>query len=127
MPGRAQHGLSPILVPRGRKNIKTNNMSFFLGKKTCKSEDPNEVIYPLKQINKMSFLECSQKGPQLILTNRKMHIGVPLNFLFLLALLRFLSACVSSASSLISPFPAKTSSGASIAASEMATGATCQG
>lgn len=48
---------------------------------------------------------------------------LPLNFLFLLARLRFLSACVSSASSLMSPLPVKTSSGANIAASETARGA----
>lgn len=48
---------------------------------------------------------------------------IPLKFLFLLALLLFLSSFVSSASSLISPLPSKTSSGASIAASETATGA----
>lgn len=48
----------------------------------------------------------------------------PLNFLFLLALLLFLSGCVNSISSLTSPLPANISSGASIAASETATGAT---
>lgn len=47
----------------------------------------------------------------------------PLNFLFLLALLLFLSACVNSVSSLTSPLPLNISSGASIAASETATGA----
>lgn len=52
-----------------------------------------------------------------------MVFSIPLNFLFLVALLLFLSACVSSASSLISPFPENTSSGASIAASETAKGA----
>jgi hypothetical protein len=43
-----------------------------------------------------------------------------------LALLLLRSAYVSSPSSLTSPFPSKIFSGASIAASEMATGATCK-
>lgn len=52
---------------------------------------------------------------------KKLHI--PLCILFFLALLLFLSACVSSVSSFMSPLPANTSSGASMAASETANGA----
>lgn len=54
------------------------------------------------------------------------HISqiLPLYFLFLFALRLLFSAFVSSVSSLISPLPENTSSGASIAASDTAIGAT---
>lgn len=56
---------------------------------------------------------------------RRTQVNIsPLNCLFFFALLLFLSTFVSSVSSLMSPLPENNSSGASIAASETARGAT---